>query len=44
MKTYFVLAFIILLGIILVLGAAALWHLSSSTEFTRTDVPVQQVE
>jgi len=37
MKTNIVLIFIVLLGITLILGGAALWHLSNTTEFTRTD-------
>jgi len=39
MRTNLVLFFVILLGIVLILVAVALWHLSSTTEFTRTDAP-----
>lgn len=39
MKSYFILALISLLGITLVLGGIALWHISSTTEFSRSDQP-----
>ncbi|MFU8892025.1 MAG: hypothetical protein ACNA8L_00210 [Luteolibacter sp.] len=39
MKTNIVLFLILVLGAILMLGAATLWHLSSTTEFSRTDAP-----
>jgi hypothetical protein len=39
MKTNLVLIFILLLGIALILGGVALWHLSSTVEFSRTDAP-----
>lgn len=42
MKTYLVLAFIVLLGITLALSAVALWHMSDTTEFSRTDLPARQ--
>lgn len=37
MKTNIVLIFILTFGIALILGGVALWHLSNTTEFTRTD-------
>jgi len=43
MKTNILLTFIVTLGIILILGAAALWHLSSTTEFTRADSSIAPV-
>lgn len=37
MKTNIILIFILLLGLTLILGGVAIWHLSSTTEFTRAD-------
>jgi len=42
MKSYIVLCFIIVLGIALIVGGAALWHLSSTTEFSRVAPPASQ--
>ena len=37
MKSHLILAFIVLLGLVLVLGGLALWHISGTTEFSRVD-------
>lgn len=37
MKSQIVLIFVILLGLMLLLGGVALWHISSNTEFSRVD-------
>lgn len=41
MKTNIVLFIIVTLAVLLLLCAGVIWHMSNTTEFSRTDGPIQ---